>query len=98
MPQHLVVESQVGHELLQSPVHVLEGLSRFASSDFIPPYWAHQRANVASLNSKACSTAARSLPAFSIASASRSFATICSGFLLLPSSGCHRKSPPPEAA
>src|SRR5690606_8030177 len=53
--------------------------SRLASSDFIPPYWFRQRWYVPSLISSACSTAARSWPAFSIASASRSFFTICSG-------------------
>ena len=34
--------------------------SRFASSDFIPPYWFRQRWYVASLTSSACNTAARS--------------------------------------
>jgi hypothetical protein len=50
-----------------------------ASSLFIPPYWDRQQVSVASLTSKDCSTAAMSLPALSIASASRSFATISSG-------------------
>jgi len=54
-------------------------LSLLASSHFIPPYWARQRLSVDSLISKAGNTAARSLPALSIASASRSLATISSG-------------------
>src|ERR1700722_9754931 len=62
---------------------------RFASSDFIPPYWLRHRKYVASLFSRNCSTAATSLPALSIASASRSFRTISSGprhLLRLPAS------------
>src|SRR5690606_17461232 len=54
-------------------------LSRLASSAFIPPYCFRQRRYVDSLSSRACSTTASSLPALSIASASRSFRTICSG-------------------
>src|SRR5258705_2938480 len=53
--------------------------SRTASSAFIPPYWLRQRAYVLSLTSSACSTAAKSLAELSIASASRSFLTTCSG-------------------
>jgi len=60
--------------------------SRFASSHFIPPPTtvlqrcpARLRLSVVSLIAKASSTAARSLPALSIASASQNFATISSG-------------------
>src|SRR5690606_33081757 len=43
---------------------------RFASSAFMPPYCFRQRSYVVWLTSRACSTAASSLPALSIASAS----------------------------
>ena len=52
---------------------------RFASSHFITPDWFRHQWNVASLTSNVCSTTASSLPAFKIASASRSFRTICCG-------------------
>jgi len=45
----------------------------------LSPYCARQRWNVASLTSMLYNTAASSLSAFSIASTSRSFRTICSG-------------------
>jgi hypothetical protein len=54
-------------------------LSHVASSDFVPSCCARQRANVASMISRPWSSAARSFSEFSIASASRSFATSCSG-------------------
>jgi hypothetical protein len=44
----------------------------------MPPYGLCQRSNVDWLTSKACNTLARSLPALSIASASRNLCTICS--------------------
>jgi len=82
----LDVEGLVGHQLLQPAVLILEGLEPLRLLGLPPAATtaarrcpARQRASVASLISKARSTAARSLPAFSIASASRSFATICSG-------------------
>lgn len=53
--------------------------SRFASSDFIPPYCFSHRWYVDSLTPSACSIAAASWPAFNIAAASRSFFTISSG-------------------
>ena len=46
-------------------------LSLFASSKFDPPYWARERASVASLVSTACSTDAGSFPECGIASTSR---------------------------
>jgi hypothetical protein len=48
--------------------------SRLASSHFISPYCFYQRASVASVISSVCNTTANSLAAFSIASATRSFA------------------------
>jgi len=56
--------------------------SRRTSSDSIPPHWFRQRWPVFSLTSKACSTAARSGPAYNITSASRSVLTICPGVTL----------------
>jgi len=60
--------------------------SLLASSHFIPPTItvsrrcrARHRSSVESLTHKACSTAAKPLPALHIASASRSFAAISSG-------------------
>ncbi len=53
--------------------------SRLAASAFMPPYCARQRSYVDWLTSKVCSTTASSLPALSMASASRNFRTICSG-------------------
>jgi hypothetical protein len=54
-------------------------LSRLAALAFIPPYWARQRFQVASLVSNLRRTSARSLPSFSSRSPSRTFRTACSG-------------------
>src|SRR5215216_1034845 len=54
-------------------------LSRVAALAFIPPYWARQRFQVASLISNVRRTSARSLPSFSSRSPSRTFRTACSG-------------------
>ncbi len=50
--------------------------SLLASLNLIPPYWDRQRSNVDSLPSKAYNITAAFLPPLSIASASRSLATI----------------------
>src|SRR6185437_9386215 len=54
-------------------------LSRFASSAFMPPYCARQRAQLDSETSRCRSTSVSSVPSFSIRSPSRNFRTICSG-------------------
>lgn len=70
------------------------------ASACIPPYWFRLRWNVCSLTPKARTTWATLLPAASIASASRSLVTICSGVCLvrfiveslLDRTGVHRDS------
>src|SRR5690606_36515462 len=57
--------------------------SRFASSAFIPPYCARHRWKVCSLTPRVCTICPIVLPVASIASASRSFAMICSGVCLV---------------
>ena len=71
MLEHLVVEGEVGYELLQAAVLVLERLEPLGLLGLHPAETtasrrcpARQRSSVASLISTVCSTVARSLPAF----------------------------------
>src|SRR5581483_1259133 len=69
-------------------------LRRLASSAFMPPYWLRQRFQVDSAMARWRRTSARSLPALSMRSPSRSLRTTCSGVwrcrftvVILPSLG-----------
>ena len=98
----LDVEGLVGHHLLQPPVLVLEGLQPLRLLGLHPAATtaarrcpARQRCSVASLISRACSTAAKSFPAFRRECVTQLRDDLLR-LVLLPSFGCHRKSNAPR--
>jgi hypothetical protein len=77
--QYVDVEGQVGDDLLQPAVLVLELLEALRVIAFMPPYWAFMRCQVDSAISSCRQTSARSSPWLSNLSPSASFRITCSG-------------------